>query len=79
MLGLRPNLEHQAGALENLQVLGDRLNAHIERDGKLVQRGLPVLKRSRIARRVGSASAAKTTLSSSVAVDIKRLLCQVTA
>ena len=50
----------ETGAFQHLQMLGDGRLAEIERRHELVDRGLALASRARIARRVGSASAAKT-------------------
>lgn len=53
----------QPGPFEHFEVLGDRLEADGERLGQLIDRRLALANRARIARRVGSASAANVTLS----------------
>ena len=56
----------ETGPLEHPQVLRDRGLAHVERGGQLLDRGLALARRARIARRVGSARAANVVLSWSV-------------
>ena len=60
----------EAGTLQHLEMLGDGGQGHLERLGQFGDGGLATARRARIARRVGSARAAKVLLIRSGAVAV---------